>query len=145
MTTTTQSHGVYSQPTKTSEAQTRQHCKVYQFEDYGLAPEKAPSGYARLSDFLADLPQEFVQEGRRWLARELSQKEHSLRALRLERGLSQAQLADLMGTSQPHIARIENGTAQIMFDTAAKLASALGVSLDELSELLRPPRQNREG
>jgi transcriptional regulator with XRE-family HTH domain len=60
----------------------------------------------------------------------------SLAKLRLSRGLSQAQLASAIGTSQPHIAKMEGGSVNLMFDTAGRLADALGVKLDDLRPLL---------
>jgi DNA-binding XRE family transcriptional regulator len=58
----------------------------------------------------------------------------SLSTLRLQRGYSQSQLAHLIGTSQPHIAKIEGGSVNPHWQTVVKLADALAVSLD----LLRP-------
>jgi len=61
----------------------------------------------------------------------------SLAKLRLKQGLSQQQLAKNIGTSQPHIAKIEAGTVKIYWDTAIRIADALNVSLDELRPLIR--------
>lgn len=60
----------------------------------------------------------------------------SLQALRLHRGLSQAQLAAQLGTSQSHIAKIEAGQVRLYLDTAIRLADALDVGLDELRRVL---------
>ncbi|AZR94578.1 hypothetical protein BBB39_12920 [Bordetella trematum] len=60
----------------------------------------------------------------------------SLAKMRLQKGLSQTQLADLIGTSQSHIAKIEAGQVRIYLDTANRLAVALSVSLDKLNALL---------
>jgi ribosome-binding protein aMBF1 (putative translation factor) len=60
----------------------------------------------------------------------------SLAKLRLSRGMSQTQLAEAIGTSQPHIAKIEAGALQLFWSTAIKIADALAVSLDELRPLL---------
>lgn len=61
----------------------------------------------------------------------------SLAKLRLERGFSQHKLAKSIGTSQPHIAKIEAGTINIYWDTAIRIADALGVSLEELRPLIK--------
>lgn len=67
------------------------------------------------------------------LGRELFEgRETTLAGLRLRRGLSQHQLAAALGTSQPHIAKIEAGKTRIYLATAAKLAEALGVALEEV-------------
>lgn len=60
----------------------------------------------------------------------------SLAKLRLQRGLSQAELARIIQSSQPHIAKIEAGSIKIYWDTAIKLADALNVSLDMLRPLI---------
>ena len=47
-------------------------------------------------------------------------------------GISQAQLADKLGTSQPAIAYWERSAANLRSDVIAKLSQVLGVSADEL-------------
>jgi transcriptional regulator with XRE-family HTH domain len=68
----------------------------------------------------------------------------SLARLRLSRGYSQQQLATMIGSSQPHIARIESGRGELFFDTAGRLADALGVKLDELRPLIDATRAARK-
>lgn len=60
----------------------------------------------------------------------------SLKGLRLSRGLSQAELARALGTSQSHVARIEGGTSCPTFETGRKLGRALGVDMNTLDRLL---------
>jgi transcriptional regulator with XRE-family HTH domain len=55
-----------------------------------------------------------------------------VRDLRTLRGLSQAELAVASGLSQPTISDVETGSAGVRIETAASLARALGVTLDEL-------------
>jgi DNA-binding XRE family transcriptional regulator len=50
--------------------------------------------------------------------------------LRIERGLTQAQLAELVGTKQPSIARFERGDAEPTLTFLRKLAEALGTRLE---------------
>lgn len=52
----------------------------------------------------------------------------TLAALRLRAGMSQAQLAEKAGSSQPHIARIERGQNDPSTDLIVRIAEALGVS-----------------
>lgn len=52
-------------------------------------------------------------------------EEPTLKSLRLKKMLSQAELAKLMGTSQPHIARIEKGVDTITLKTLCKLSAIL--------------------
>jgi DNA-binding XRE family transcriptional regulator len=50
-----------------------------------------------------------------------------LRALRLEAGLTQAELARRTGIKRPNIARVEAGRHTPSLETLARLASAIGV------------------
>ncbi|WP_242352731.1 MULTISPECIES: helix-turn-helix domain-containing protein [unclassified Anaeromyxobacter] len=52
--------------------------------------------------------------------------------LREQRGLSQAQLAAHIGVSQPTLSRFERGVGQPDALTMHRLASTLGMSMDEL-------------
>ncbi len=51
---------------------------------------------------------------------------------RRKRGLTQAQLAKSAKTTQPHIADLENGRSKGSMEIMARVASALGLSLDDL-------------
>lgn len=86
-----------------------------------------------------------MQEARAALATEiLADAPISLAKVRLQRGFSQEQLARAIGTSQPHIARIEAG-ASLLWNTAVRLADALGVSLDDLRPLLENGSAKQHG
>lgn len=52
--------------------------------------------------------------------------------LRKQRGLSQAELAELVGTKQPNISDIETADANPTLETLGKLAAALEVTVVEL-------------
>jgi transcriptional regulator with XRE-family HTH domain len=52
-----------------------------------------------------------------------------IRAARLERGVSQDELARRARTSQSAVARIERGTTSPTLDTLERLAKALGIEL----------------
>lgn len=77
-----------------------------------------------------------MTRARQRLAQRVGGRVGGLAALRLKRGLSQKQLADAIGTSQPHIARIESGRPNVMLATANQLAVALGVTLNDINEAL---------
>jgi transcriptional regulator with XRE-family HTH domain len=53
----------------------------------------------------------------------------ALVSLRQTEGLSQADVARLMGTSQPAVARLESGTGDVRLSTLARYAEALGHDL----------------
>jgi ribosome-binding protein aMBF1 (putative translation factor) len=65
-----------------------------------------------------------------------SDEPNSIAAVRLRMGLSQTKLAEKIGTSQSHIAKIEGGKTRIHFSTAIQLADALAISLDALRPLI---------
>jgi transcriptional regulator with XRE-family HTH domain len=52
-----------------------------------------------------------------------------LTALRRAEGRSQAELAQLMGTSQPAVARLESGDADLRLSTLTRYVEALGHEL----------------
>lgn len=62
-----------------------------------------------------------------------------IRELREARGLSQAQLAVILGTRQPSIARIESGRVLPRIDMLFRLATALGLGL-KVDFFVRPVR-----
>lgn len=57
-----------------------------------------------------------------------------VRELRIKKGLSQAELAEKIGTAQPHISAMERGRSAPSFDKIAAIAAALGVKPMELFE-----------
>ncbi len=58
--------------------------------------------------------------------------ENHIRYWRDQRGISQADLAEKSGIHRVSIARIESGTQAASFSTMSSIASALGVTLEEL-------------
>jgi transcriptional regulator with XRE-family HTH domain len=64
-----------------------------------------------------------------------------LAAARMERGLSQAIVARIAGLAPAYLSRIENGRVHPTLRTAAKVATALRVSLDDLLGVTRGPHR----
>ncbi|MBF0440689.1 MAG: helix-turn-helix transcriptional regulator [Oligoflexales bacterium] len=56
-----------------------------------------------------------------------------LKLLRMQNGLNQWELANLIGISETHLSRIENGRATPTADLSIKLATALGVSIENVT------------
>lgn len=57
----------------------------------------------------------------------------TIRALREQRGMTQMQLAELLGVRQSAVANMESGLVQFSgVDRLRKVASALGVTLEDL-------------
>lgn len=55
-----------------------------------------------------------------------------VKALRLERGLSQRKLAMAVGMNNSDLSKMEAGTANFLFDRLERIASALGVEVEDL-------------
>jgi DNA-binding XRE family transcriptional regulator len=64
------------------------------------------------------------------LERERLRIAHRVKALREQKRMTQAQLAELIGTRQPSIARLEAGNYWPRIDMLEKIAWALGTQLD---------------
>lgn len=113
-------------------------CKVFQYGDY-VAIERVPERHtaidALVSGWAADPTRRAaLEEARRWLADEFHHDDGvTIRTLRLRKGLSQQQLAGAIGTSQPHVARIESGANSLNIETCRRLAEALEVDLNSLN------------
>ena len=107
----------------------------------GRVPRAVASAIAEQNDVRYRSEQ---QEARAELAKEfLGDEPDSLAKLRLQRGYSQQQLASRLGTSQPHVANLEAGKIEPQFDTVARLADALGISLDAIRPLIEAARRKQ--
>lgn len=74
-----------------------------------------------------------LQRARRRIAKELGHSPaFSVTQLRLDAGLSQAELASMIGTQQPAIARLEKGQTEPQISTIEKLAEAFGVPAEKV-------------
>ena len=100
-----------------------------------------------MGDFLAELIQERNAANERFaeLVDAAFQRRELIRRLatiRVERALSQTQLAALMGTSQSAIARLESGDCDARASTLGRYAAALGHRI-EFTVVEDRPRQSR--
>jgi len=120
-----------------------QKAQVFHIGAYVTPEEPVPAGHVALDDLVRKWSRDgsrrkAIEDARRWAADALgSEVGETIRTLRLRRGLSQARLAETIGTSQPHIARIERGTENVTIDTCRRLAAALDVDMNTLDEALR--------
>lgn len=74
---------------------------------------------------------------RKWVGEAIYGHEAAtLKAYRLNLGLSQNDLALLINSSQSHVARIERGTENLHIETCRKLCAALKIDMNHLNELL---------
>ena len=130
--------------------------------DWGAEPASVVSSWGVVIDFplcvdsgdvfdelvdIEDIFEEFSSDPRtrdhlvnasRKVARDFYGEEgESLRVLRLRAGMSQAQLAKAIGTSQPNIARLEAGSGtDVKRQTLRNLATALGTDLAAVDNAL---------
>jgi putative transcriptional regulator len=68
-----------------------------------------------------------------------------LRQLRAEAGLTQDELSDKAGVSLGAIRNYEQGIREPYWDTAFRMAQALGVSCEAFADCLKPPVKRRKG
>ncbi len=57
-----------------------------------------------------------------------------IRQIRIEKKMSQEELATKAKTTRPHISKIEGGILSLQIDTLQRVADALGVQIKELIE-----------
>lgn len=57
---------------------------------------------------------------------------HNLRSTRLQRGLTQEQLAEISGLHRTYVGSVERGERNISIDNMERLANALGCALHAL-------------
>lgn len=55
-----------------------------------------------------------------------------IKIARIRKEITQDQIANITGLSNPHISNIETGSTKVSLPTLIKIANALGVSVDEL-------------
>ena len=66
----------------------------------------------------------------------------TLRAKRLEMGWSQTKLAELLETSQSHVARIEKGDENLQLSTLRKLCKCFKIDMNSVEKLLSNQSKN---
>lgn len=150
MTQAIRSPSASSQPTKSFEkvfgtaveTTTSTRCEMFAFADYTPAPPVTPPKHSTIDDLIAEWGREpegsaALTEGRRWVGSQFYGEDgDTVRTLRLKKGWSQSQLAEALGTSQSHVARIERGTENITIETCRKLSRALEIDLNALDQAL---------
>ncbi|WP_288078998.1 helix-turn-helix transcriptional regulator [Pseudomonas sp.] len=96
----------------------------------------------------SSLSEELAKAGN-WVANELyTGQEETVKVARLRKGFSQKQLAELIGSSQPHIANIEKGDVNVMFSTVEKLCNALEITPNDFQKMTanqKAIRADKEG
>lgn len=116
-----------------------QPTQIYVFEAAIIHPPQRP-GWRDINVRLEEVERdprraEAIARARQKLATSCF-KERTLSAIRLEKGLSQAQLARRIDTSQSRLSRIEAGLDDPRLSTVRKLAEALGESVSSISDAI---------
>ena len=97
-----------------------------------------PEGFLSAVDFVRQFDADEVSEGRKWVKENLYADDgQTVRTMRMERGWSQEQLAQSIGTVQPHVSRMESGRDNLMIDTCRKLCNAFDIDMNTLDAALR--------
>lgn len=99
-------------------------------------------GYIDASELLSLLPDtaediEILHSVRQQLSKDIYPEQNTLAAIRLSKGFTQRDLAELVGSPQPHIANIESGKVDVGRRLMNKLCDALNINMNELNEALK--------
>lgn len=123
-------------------------CEIVVLDHNGPRQEVLPNHISidDLESRLFEIPgmAEQLANARPWVAETIYPNRIGLRTLRLSRGLTQSALATMIGTSQPHVARMEQGNGDIMRDTMRRLCIALEVDMNTLDGALQMPAEASE-
>lgn len=65
---------------------------------------------------------------------DIMQTSEKIKQARKKAGLTQKKLADILGTSQQNLAQYENGKRKPKIETLKRIASALGVEVEDLAD-----------
>lgn len=126
-------------------------CQVYLFQPKDPEPRDIKKGRL-FSDFaknfsLGEDHEKTMSDARQWLGDELSRTcEHeTLAVLRLKKGLSQEQLAKIIGTKQPNVARFEKGQSNPYLETIRKWCDALQIDMNTFDLAQRASTEANRG
>jgi transcriptional regulator with XRE-family HTH domain len=64
-----------------------------------------------------------------------SKPKNNIKFLRQQKGLSSSDLAELIGTSKPHMSRLESGKTPLNSDWIIKISAALKVPTSEVADI----------
>jgi len=151
MTNPTPSASEFSEPIESFEkiigeagtATTRLDAQVFFFENYTDPRPQTPANYSSIGDLVAQWEQDAdsraaLEQGRQWVADTFYAADgDTVRSLRLRKGWSQTRLAQALGTSQSHVARIERGSENLAIGTCRRLAAALDIDMNTLDRALK--------
>jgi DNA-binding XRE family transcriptional regulator len=113
------------------------------YKDFSIPPRPlAVTGAIDIDDLVTEFEiqsqdnAKAIAKGRKWVAETFYLDRPTIAQLRLKKGWSQAELARRAETSQPYIARLEQGNVDPQMSTSRKIAKVLGVSIDIFAQAL---------
>lgn len=118
-------------------------CVVLSLESHPKLQVTVPAKHRRMSDIAKtwvkdDSRRKAIEEARQWVGNTFHGEDgDTVRTLRLRKGWSQTQLAEAIGTSQSHVARIERGDQNLAIQTCRRLSDVLGIDMNTLDLALR--------
>ncbi|MBF09975.1 MAG: helix-turn-helix transcriptional regulator [Cobetia sp.] len=127
---------------------TSKPAKVINIETRLKVESVAPENYITLSELIANAnkdqkKKDALERARARLAGSIKKSEGpTLRAKRLEMGWSQTKLAELLETSQSHVARIEKGDENLQLSTLRKLCKCFKIDMNSVEKLLSNQSKN---
>ena len=116
---------------------------ILKFVEQELTPRHlVPEGFLSADDLVESFRREIpdadslLEIARKDIADNYYSDINSFTSLRLKAGLSQRKLSAIVGTSQAHISKIEQGKNDPTLSTLRKLASAMQITIAELTEVM---------
>ncbi|WP_209008690.1 helix-turn-helix transcriptional regulator [Pseudomonas eucalypticola] len=111
-----------------------------------LVSSSLATAHTDFDDFMTELEADssnsdsFIKAGN-WIAETFYGEDGlTLKTARLRRGLSQKQLAEMTGLTQPYISTIEKNGADVLLSTANKICIALDIPLENLTSMMERQR-----
>lgn len=118
-------------------------CPVINIADHSRKQIEVPPKHRPIGEVAAEWARDekrrqALAEARQWVADTFhGQDGDTVRTLRLRRGWSQSRLAEAIGSSQSHVARIERGTENLAMQTCRRLCEVLEIDMNTLDQALR--------
>ena len=122
-------------------------CVVFNISDHAAREVATPQRHVTIEALNARWEKDparrkAMEEARGWIADSFHEEDgDTVRTMRLRRGWSQARLAQALGTSQSHVARIERGTENLALATCRRLCVVLAIDMNMLDQALRRQEQ----
>ncbi|MCK9504676.1 MAG: helix-turn-helix transcriptional regulator [Porticoccaceae bacterium] len=137
-TSATIDYSIFINERQESKAKNSASCEIINIETNKDPVSKNPC-FSEFDKFIASLEEDQetakqLSEARKWVADSFYSDQLTFASLRLAAGLSQRELGEACGIEQSHVSRYESGKHEPSMSLSVKMAMALGVTVDILSE-----------